>query len=147
MVDLVPILGGLASGFVGGVLTVEIRARRERRIAEVEWYEKVIRLSERVKRAHVSEYGKEEARYARDAGVGVLGNLTELIMNSPLRVSDDLLEAAEELSTKLQILKQRDFHEASRNPARIADDMGPAVEAAEDVMKKAGAEKKTVGYL
>lgn len=147
MVTLVPILGGLASGFVGGILTVETRARRERRIAEKEWYERIIRLAERVKRAHVSDYGKEDARYARDAGVGVLGSLTELIMNSPLRISDDLLESAEELSMKLQILKQRDFSEASRNPKRIADDMEPAVKAAEDVIEKARAEKETVGYL
>jgi hypothetical protein len=104
MVTLVPILSGLISGFVGGILTVEVRARRERRIAEKEWYEQVTRLAERIERAHVAEYGAEDATYARDAGVGVLGYLTELIMESPSRVSDDLLNDAEELSMKLQIL-------------------------------------------
>jgi len=136
MVNLVPVLGGPASGLVGGILTVEIRARREKRIAEKEWYGRIGRLAERVKCVHVSEYGREDARYARDADAGLLGNLTELIMNSPMRVSGDLLQSAGELSRNVQILKQRDFYEASREPERIADDTESAVKAAEDVIEK-----------
>ena len=119
MVNLAPVLGGPTSGLVGGILTVEIRARRERRIAEKEWYGRIVRLARRVKCAHVSEHGREDPRYARDADAGLLGNLTELIMNSPIRVSDDLLRSAEELSMNVQILKRRNFHEASRDPEEL----------------------------
>lgn len=145
--SLTPILSGLASGFMGGILSIEIRVRRKNRLEERSWYERSIRLAQRVTRAAEPQYSASEAVFARNTSAGVLGNLSTHIMDAPSCVSDDLLEKMDLLTMHLESVTRDSQSHAQRKPGKIADSIMEAKDLAQSVEEKAKNEKSKVGKL
>lgn len=143
MVEVISILTGLSSGFAGGVLTVEVRARRERRLSQKQWYDRIIRLAQRVIRASEDQYDEKSASYVRDACAGILGNISQQIMNAPNIVSDELLDNAEALAISLQAITE----EHSPAPTFMQNHMSQVLESARMVTERAEQEREEVPLL
>lgn len=147
MVTLVPIMSGLASGFLGGIFTVEIRARREQRLKEKQWYNRTMRMAERINRSNFSGSGVSDALYARNACAGVLGNLSTHITEAPSCVSEKMLEASETLAMRIQTIQGISPHEVHGDPKQVKKSMGPTAEEARRVVEIAREERESVDRI
>ncbi|QCS43020.1 hypothetical protein [Natrinema versiforme] len=147
-VGILTVLGGAISGFIG-ISYSEYQSRRKQRKELKEWYNTTILLAKRVERIHSEDFNGS-GDYIGDALSGVIGRLTEHLMDSPSDVDTEILNRCEELAAECE--NARAFLRADRiRNTRASSEQGPptrnAVEKARDVRVMAEDAKTDVGWL
>ncbi|MES3160643.1 MAG: hypothetical protein PPP55_03620 [Halorubrum sp.] len=131
MAAIVTFIGALISGFVGGVVAVEYRHRRDKNNEVRKWYNQTERLAQRVLRHDYNDWTGPKPLYARATCAGVHSELASHLGEAPPPIDEDVLSVADQLVSECQLVKQMRERDAERDTTEIQTRVTEAAEVAE----------------